>query len=314
MYPKMTYAKDETGEEILIKDDEFQVMMAWEKPYMEACIKELDPRGDVLEIGFGCGYSANAIQEYPIKSHTIIEYHPVVFEKAKEWAKDKPSVTLIHDTWQNALPSLGRYDTLFFDDYPLEGKEETKRAQKIQKRAAPLLSRGKKLLEKIEKKFSFINELKYKDEDLEYFFMNLEKETSNEGVHFLKFFSKLQKAEQITLKQLEMIHSRLLKEDKITQDDLDKMAKEKLIPSRQLSDRFHTFLEMILKSHIRKGGRISCYIEDPTSKYEDELFLNKVITNPHLAYHEKEIPISVPKHCKYYKSDKALIISIESLS
>ena len=51
----------------------FQVMMAWEKPYMEHLIKKLKPKGDVLEIGFGLGYSASAIQKYNITSHTIIE-------------------------------------------------------------------------------------------------------------------------------------------------------------------------------------------------------------------------------------------------
>ena len=36
----------------------FQVMMEWEKPYMNKLIKHLEPKGHVLEIGFGLGYSA----------------------------------------------------------------------------------------------------------------------------------------------------------------------------------------------------------------------------------------------------------------
>ena len=36
----------------------FQVMMEWEKPYMKK-VKNLKPKGDVLEIGFGLGYSRN---------------------------------------------------------------------------------------------------------------------------------------------------------------------------------------------------------------------------------------------------------------
>ena len=53
---------DENGKEILLRDGEHQVMMEWEKPYMEAIIDTIKPTGDVLEIGFGCGYSATRIQ------------------------------------------------------------------------------------------------------------------------------------------------------------------------------------------------------------------------------------------------------------
>ena len=71
---KMEYQRDEQGKEVLLKDGKFQVMMEWEKPYMHACIDALKPFGDVLEIGFGLGYSAERIQTYHPKSHTIIEY------------------------------------------------------------------------------------------------------------------------------------------------------------------------------------------------------------------------------------------------
>lgn len=71
-----------------MKDGNLQVMMEWEKPYMEACIDALKPIGDVLEVGFGLGYSSTRIQKYHPKSHTIIECDPTVVQKAKEWAKN----------------------------------------------------------------------------------------------------------------------------------------------------------------------------------------------------------------------------------
>src|SRR5436190_2018997 len=49
IFCKMRYDQDENGKEILLKEDTFQVMMEWEKPYMQACIDELQPFGDVLE-------------------------------------------------------------------------------------------------------------------------------------------------------------------------------------------------------------------------------------------------------------------------
>jgi protein-L-isoaspartate O-methyltransferase len=79
MNPK--YTKDENGKDLLtITEKEDQVMMEWEKPYMEACIEKLNPSGHVLEIGFGLGYSATAIQNYSgVKKHTIIECSPEVW-------------------------------------------------------------------------------------------------------------------------------------------------------------------------------------------------------------------------------------------
>tara|TARA_R100001015_G_scaffold5214_1_gene1905 strand:+ start:35 stop:679 length:645 start_codon:yes stop_codon:yes gene_type:complete len=99
------------------KDINFQVMMEWEKPYMKKLINNLKPRGDVLEIGFGFGFSADEIQKYNIKSHTIIE--PILFKEAKKWAsKQKQKVIIVKGYWQEVLKKLDTFDTIFFDDAP----------------------------------------------------------------------------------------------------------------------------------------------------------------------------------------------------
>ena len=117
------YKLDEYGKEILLKDDKHQVMMEWEKPYMEACIDKLQPKGDVLEIGFGMGYSATQIQKYKPKSHTIIERDPLVIKKLKKWAKKYNNINIIEGTWQGKIHDLGTFDEIFFDDYPLKEPE-----------------------------------------------------------------------------------------------------------------------------------------------------------------------------------------------
>ena len=117
------YKLDKHGKEILLQDNKHQVMMEWEKPYMEACIDKLQPKGDVLEIGFGMGYSATQIQKYKPKSHTIIEMDPVVIKKLKEWSKDYDNIIIVEGTWQEKIHDLGTFDEIFFDDYPL--KEST---------------------------------------------------------------------------------------------------------------------------------------------------------------------------------------------
>jgi hypothetical protein len=113
----MKYVKDEYGQKALLNENDFQVMMEWEKPYMEACIQNLNPNGHVLEIGFGMGYSANEIQKYDIESYTIIEADPVVLEKLHEWAKlQKHKIIIIAGAWQDKLKDLGKYDSIFLDD------------------------------------------------------------------------------------------------------------------------------------------------------------------------------------------------------
>lgn len=74
---------------------------------------------NVLEIGFGCGYSADHIQELSPQSHTIVEPDPVVLVRLREWAKGRRGVLIVEGFWQTALPALGTYDAVFFDDFPV---------------------------------------------------------------------------------------------------------------------------------------------------------------------------------------------------
>jgi hypothetical protein len=116
----MQYELDQDFKELLLSDQKEQVIMEWERPYMEACIDLLKPKGDVLEIGFGCGYSANHIQNYGPKSHTIIECNDIIFKKLEKWAKDKPNVKIVKGRWQSVIHQLGLFDEIFIDDFPLE--------------------------------------------------------------------------------------------------------------------------------------------------------------------------------------------------
>tara|TARA_R100001460_G_scaffold38228_2_gene72746 strand:- start:146 stop:742 length:597 start_codon:yes stop_codon:yes gene_type:complete len=99
----------------------FQVMMAWEKPYMEKCVQYLKPFGDVLEIGFGMGYSATAINKYPLRSYTVIEKDKGVIKKFNQWKRKQKTkkINLIEGMWQFKLPLLlKKFDCIFFDDSP----------------------------------------------------------------------------------------------------------------------------------------------------------------------------------------------------
>ena len=63
------YTKDINDEDILYgTSEDHQYMMEWEKKYMEDCVDALEPYGDILEVGFGMGYSATQFQKHDIKS------------------------------------------------------------------------------------------------------------------------------------------------------------------------------------------------------------------------------------------------------
>jgi protein arginine N-methyltransferase 2 len=97
---------------------EFQVMMTWEDSIMKASADYIcEGGGDILEIGFGMGISAGYIQANSISSHTIVENHPQMIDKAKAWANSKPNVTIIEGDWYAVKDSLSTYDGVFYDTW-----------------------------------------------------------------------------------------------------------------------------------------------------------------------------------------------------
>ena len=99
-------------------EKEEEVMMDWEDDLMSASAAYVTQNGgDILEIGFGMGISANYIQSHVINSHTIVENHPAIIPKALELASDKPNVTIVEGNWFDVKDSLSTYDGLFYDTY-----------------------------------------------------------------------------------------------------------------------------------------------------------------------------------------------------
>tara|TARA_X000001388_G_scaffold66866_1_gene53896 strand:+ start:227 stop:724 length:498 start_codon:yes stop_codon:yes gene_type:complete len=102
-----------------------EVMMDWEDDIMKASANYVcENEGDVLEIGFGMGISANYIQANNINSHTIVENHPQIIEKLKTWAQNKPNVNIIEGDWYDVKDSLSTYDGIFYDTW---GEEDWSR-------------------------------------------------------------------------------------------------------------------------------------------------------------------------------------------
>lgn len=107
------------SEDKLMESNSKAIMMAWEKPLMEAHAKAICSRGGhILNIGFGMGLVDDAIQQYEPVTHTIVEAHPEVYNRmiSSGWG-DKKNVKIIHGRWQDVLSQLESYDGIFFDTY-----------------------------------------------------------------------------------------------------------------------------------------------------------------------------------------------------
>jgi len=77
-------------------------------------------KGDILDVGFGMGFSANKLYEN-CDSYTCIEINYEVYKKALEWAKDKPNTKIYLGDWVNVydvIPKLTKkFDGIFMDTY-----------------------------------------------------------------------------------------------------------------------------------------------------------------------------------------------------
>ena len=95
---------------VCIKESESIVIMKEHTDFI------CEGKGDILEIGFGMGISANYIQAQDVNSHTIVEIHPQIIDKLKIWAEDKSNVTIVEGDW-NSVEGLSTYDGIFLDTF-----------------------------------------------------------------------------------------------------------------------------------------------------------------------------------------------------
>jgi len=103
-----------------------EIMEDWQIPLMKAMASLVtEAAGDVLEIGFGRGIASSFIQDQGVRSHTVIECNDSVVQRFEDWKTRYPGreIRLVHGLWQDVLPSLGRFDGIFFHTYPLNETE-----------------------------------------------------------------------------------------------------------------------------------------------------------------------------------------------
>ena len=268
----------------------------WEKPYLEAIVNALRPHGEVLEVGFESGFAATLIQRCSPKKQTIIESHAKTAHLANEWSRGHKDVCVIEGTWQQTLPKLGVFDAIFFNERSLESLSDRTQKQQAGNLA---LKKGKETFAFVDEKLPGLQEVRYSDQDIEKFYEIIGKRHRDQMSYFI---SELKMRGQISKEQYE----KYLQAYSLQRTEV-KAAGIK-VPKR--TDPVFLFLKECLQKHMKKGSRLSCFFNDPISKYEDPLFFEEVITNPAIDYQEHLISI---KSSELYPFHEALVMVIEKL-
>lgn len=302
----MQYAKDEFGKDILLKDGNLQVIMEWEKPYMEACIEALNPKGDVLEVGFGLGYSASQIQKHHPKSHTIIECDPIIAKKAREWAKKQSNVTIIENTWQAALPQLKQYDAIFFNAYTPLSDEELKQISEEAQEYRKMAQETKLLKDAISANLKRYKGIKFSDEEVGGFAIQVLKQRGVSSEDVIEFIDNLEEWGNITNHQKASFLRQF--EKGVKKGGAGSQIKQiKQIPT----DLLIYFTEAVLDQHLKHKGRFSAYFGSPETKARHKGLQERILSRKDLSFTEKVIPVHVPNNCRYYEGNQAIILVIE---
>lgn len=302
---RLRYAKDENGKEILLKNGSMQVMMEWEKPYMQACIEALKPRGDVLEVGFGLGYSSEFIQKHHPKSHTIIESDPVVIEHLKAWAKKFPNVKIIEGTWQDKLQNLNKFDSIFFDDFTPVSSEDLTRVEEERENCQVVSKEINSLKDAIAENLKLFRGVKFSDDELLTFSQQVQSRPDVSKQDVIDFINMLVDLENITPEQ----RKKVLSMESTLKESIEMQLS--ISPGDDESMRFVTFTEICLNEHMRPGAILAGAIRSEESLKNNKQFQQRILSKKDVKYTEKTFPVDIPANCQYFQGNEMIIPLIE---
>ncbi len=284
--------------------DKLEILLEWKKAYANAIIKALNPTGDVLQIGFITGATADAIQKHHPKAHTILISNSESYNDAKKWAEKHPKIKIIHGDLKKELHNLGTFDAIFFNDYPLEHEvrimnflfpeEDHETSEKLHEAS----EKFKDLLHKLEKELPNLK-MQFSDKDVEDFYHKIGQHNQQE---LPKFFKKLTENGNITKTQYDHAAK------KYHFSEIEENIKKNHEKKSKSEDKMLMFLKEALNKHLNKGGHFSAILNDQNSKYEDEHFHDAIINNPGVNYKEISVPIKLS-----HKTIDALVIIVEKI-
>jgi hypothetical protein len=271
----------------------------WEKPYMEAWVNILKPHGDVLEIGFGSGWASHYIEEHKPKSQTLIEADSATAGKVKT---NHPKIKIIEGEWQDQLPKLGTFDTIFSDSYTRYTKKDVSsmksNIKKIKQRIAELEKMRQGLADQL-KKFAGIS---MSDQQLDELKQHIDQRGDVTPADIHSFLETLVLQRNVTSSQAKAF----LKKYQIPEASPAEPA-----PASFLADPFLLFVHTCLNHHMKKGSRLSCYINHAAFKEWEVNFKNYLLARGDIRYEERTVAVQVPSDCNYCAGNQALFFVIE---
>lgn len=247
-------------------DNKDLILTDWIIGYTKAIIDALQPKGDFLQIGFGAGLNQDQIKKCALKKYVIIENEPSLVLDARLWAKSVPNVEIIEGPWKTALPKLGTFDAIFYNDYPNNEEKIHLMNFLFPQDVIAFNLEAKKLIDMIAEEISGCKR-QFTDKEMEEFFQSKGKHHPQEFPDFIK---------------------KLKENGNITKAQYEKYLKKKLEPAKKVvkTDPMLQCLKECLKKHLKKGGRFTAFLNDQRSKYNDAPFFEEIITNADLDYQE----------------------------
>ena len=95
----------------------------WERNLMARFAQELHiAKGTILEIGFGKGIFASALNKLGNVKHIILEPHPEIYKKAVEWSRNNPKIQVFNCLWQDFHCHKNSIDSVMYDGYSEKNK------------------------------------------------------------------------------------------------------------------------------------------------------------------------------------------------
>lgn len=241
-----------------------------EEKVIESLIDLLHPKGDVLQIHEKSGSAAAQIQKHPIKRHVVIEPDPLQAAKIAKY----PQITVIAKSWKLAQEGLGVFDTIVLDrSYEDLASPNMEQKQGL---AASALSKEKEIMEMVQRELPQLFEMKYSDEDLHAFCIEMKQ---LQPARLSVFLHQLKQQGQISQAQY----------DKVIKEHGLKKEEAALLPVQfsPKEDLIFQVLVSCLELHMKTGSRFACLLNG--SNLENPSFFNEVITNPLIDYQEKRI-------------------------
>ncbi len=119
--------ENEVGDlKIIFDDQEYDIMFTNERQTVEAGVDELFAHftiNSVIEIGFGLGFTAQKFQDHGVQAHYILEPHPQIAQRAREWREtqaNRDNIFIIEEfyqDWQREEEDghLVRADIVYYD-------------------------------------------------------------------------------------------------------------------------------------------------------------------------------------------------------